>query len=71
MTFAIANQSVGDIVFISVMCVVLLCFCVNHMCKNTSDDEQLPVYNLPTLPVYSVNPPPDPTLPKYVDIQIK
>jgi len=60
-------QSLGDVLVISVMCVVLLCLCVNHMFKKTPE-ERLPVYNLPRLPLYSLDPPLDPTLPKYVEV---
>jgi hypothetical protein len=57
-------QSLGDVLVISVMCIILLCMCVNHMFKKTPE-VVLPVYNLPR---YSLDPPPDPTLPKYVEV---
>lgn len=57
-------QSLGDVLVISVMCIILLCMCVNHMFKKTQE-VVLPVYNLPR---YSLDPPRDPTLPKYVEV---
>lgn len=59
-------QSIGDVLVISGMCVILLCLCVKNMFKKT--DEVLPLYNLPRLPLYSLELPPDPTLPKYAEV---